>query len=210
MRAEETQPESKLTVAPATGGNGAERARDDRAFGVPPLPVIGTGPIRTPSVSTAIKRVPSLVHRSALIRYAAAVLFVLIALLVTIAARPYVNQVVFVFYWPAVVGAAMFGGVGPGLLASFLSVVLADYFAMGPARCFQLTDPSEIAQLFVFLTIAGAVSSAAGRLRTARQLATDAAEQNAGLASEMEQQAMELEQQLEESQSLQEELEQSS
>src|SRR5687767_10574671 len=212
MRAEETQRESHRAGAPATRGNGAERAGDDRGarLGLPPLPLSGTGPIRTPSVGTAIKKVPSLVHRSTLIRYGAAVLFVLIALLVTIAARPYVNQVVFVFFWPAVVGAAMFGGVGPGLVASFFSVVLADYFVMGPARTFQLTNPSEVAQLLVFLTIAGAVSSAAGRLQTARQLATEAAEQNASLATEMEQQAMELEQQLEESQSLQEELEQSS
>ncbi|MDP9179766.1 MAG: DUF4118 domain-containing protein, partial [Gemmatimonadota bacterium] len=171
---------------------------------------MGTGPIRTPSVSIAIKRVPSPVHRSPLIRYGAAVLFVLIALLATVVARPYVNQVIFVFFWPAVVGAAMFGGVGPGLLASFLAVALADYFFMGPVRSFAPTDPVEIVQLLVFLTIAGVVSSAAGRLQAARRLATDAAEQNASLVTELEQQAMELEQQLEESQSLQEELEQSS
>lgn len=158
----------------------------------------------------AIKKVPSLGHRSPLVRYGAAILFVLLALLVTIAAEPYVNQTVFVFFWPAVVGAAMFGGVGPGLLASFLAVGVADYFVIGPPRSFQFTDPIELVQLLVFLTIAGAVSSAAGRLHAARQLTTDAAEQNAALASEMEQQAIELEQQLEESQSLQEELEQSS
>jgi signal transduction histidine kinase/PAS domain-containing protein len=212
MRAEETQPESTLAGERSTRGNGAERARDNRGarMGVPPMPAIGTGPVRTPSVSTAIRKVPSLVRRSTLIRYGAAVLFVLIALLVTMAARPYISQVVFIFFWPAVIGAAMFGGVGPGLLSSFLSVALADYFIMGPARTFQLTEPAEVAQLLVFLTISGAVSSAAGRLQAARQVATDAAKQNATLATEMENQAMELEQQLEESQALQEELEQSS
>ena len=104
----------------------------------------------------------------------------------------------------------MLGGAGPGLLASFLSVVVADYFVLGPSRSFELTDPIEILQTIVFLTIAGAVGYTAGKLQAARLLAGEAALQNASLATEMEQQAMELEQQLEESQSLQEELEQSS
>lgn len=149
-------------------------------------------------------------RRSTLIRYGSAVLFVVIALVVTLPVRPFVDRVIFIFFWPAVVGAAMLGGVGPELLASFLSVALADYFVVGPLRSFELTNPIEIVQLVVFLTIAGAVSYTAGKLQAARQLASGAAQQNASLATEMEQQAMELEQQLEESQSLQEELEQSS
>lgn len=135
---------------------------------------------------------------------------VAIALLATFVARDYLDRVVFVLFWPAVVGAAMFGGVGPGLLAAVLSVASVDYFVMPPLHTFEPTDPIEIVQLLVFLSIAGAVSSAAARLQKMRQLATEAAHQNAYLATEMEQQAMELEQQLEESQSLHEELEQSS
>ena len=174
-----------------------------------PIPTT-SGSMRTPSVSAAIKKVPTLRQWSPLIRYGAAILFVVIALLITLAVKPYIDRVIFVFFWPAVVGAAMLGGVGPGLLASVLSVVLADYFVIGPPRSFELTDPIEVVQLVVFLTIGGAVAYTAGRLQAARQQASDAARQNASLATEMEQQAMELEQQLEESQSLQEELEQSS
>jgi signal transduction histidine kinase/PAS domain-containing protein len=155
-------------------------------------------------------RVPTTRVQSPLIRYGAAVLFVGIALMITIAVRPFLGRIIFVFFWPAVVGAAMLGGVGPGLLASFLSVTVADYFVIGPPRTFEFTDPIELVQLAVFLTIGSAVAYTAGRLQAARQLAGDAARQNASLATEMEQQAIELEQQLEESQSLQEELEQSS
>jgi signal transduction histidine kinase/PAS domain-containing protein len=166
--------------------------------------------MRSPSVSAAIKKVPTPQRRSTLIRYGTAILFVVIALLITLSLRPYVDRVIFIFFWPAVVGAAMLGGAGPGLLASLLSVVVADYFILGQLRSFELTDPIEILQTVVFLTIAGAVGYTAGKLQAARLLAGEAAQQNASLATEMEQQAMELEQQLEESQSLQEELEQSS
>ena len=112
MRAEEPQPENALAGAPSTGGNGAMRGSDggDAKLELPPLPPMGSGSIRTPSMSSAIKKVPSPVHRTPVIRYGAAVLFVLIALLITMAARPYVNQIIFVFFWPAVVGAAMVGG----------------------------------------------------------------------------------------------------
>jgi signal transduction histidine kinase/PAS domain-containing protein len=173
-------------------------------------PASATGTVRTQSLSAAIKWVPTQRARSPLIRYGAAVLFVAIALVITLAAQPYLARIIFVFFWPAVVGAAMLGGVGPGLLASLLSVAAADYFMIGPPKTFEFTDPIELVQVAVFLTIGGTVAYVAGRLQAARQLAGDAARENASLATDMEQQAMELEQQLEESQSLQEELEQSS
>jgi signal transduction histidine kinase/PAS domain-containing protein len=171
---------------------------------------IVSGPVRTPSVSSAIKRVPTIGRSSALLRYGAAVALVSAALIVTLAVQPYVTRTIFIFFWPAVVGAAMIGGIGPGLLASALAVASADYFLMAPIHTFQPGDPLEVLQLVIYFSITGAVASAAGRLRSAREAATDASEQNASLATEIEKQAIELEQQLEESQSLQEELEQSS
>jgi K+-sensing histidine kinase KdpD len=38
-----------------------------------------------------------------------------------------------VLFWPAVIGAAWFGGMGPAILASTLSVLAVDYFLLGSA-----------------------------------------------------------------------------
>ena len=87
----------------------APRSKSD----VTPASATGTG--RTRSLSAAIKWVPTQRAWSPLVRYGAAVLFVAIALVITLAAQPYLTRIIFVFFWPAVVGAAMLGGVGPGL-----------------------------------------------------------------------------------------------
>ena len=112
-------------------------------------------------------------------------------------------------FWPAVIGAAWFGGVGPAMLASALSVLLVDYFLLGPPGELEPTSPEDLFPLIVFLFASTAVALLTNATRTARRTAAQAARQNAELAHELELQAMELEQQLEESQALSEELEQS-
>jgi K+-sensing histidine kinase KdpD len=163
----------------------------------------------TPS-SASIKTVPPVEDRSALIRYSFAVIFCVAALLVSLLVAPFIGNVILIFFWPAVIGAAIIGGLGPGVFASVLSLALADYFLIAPLKSFTLTDPKELVPFLVFLVTSYLVSALTATLRKERRKATEAALENARLATAMEHQATELEQQLEESQSLQEELEASS
>ena len=142
-------------------------------------------------------------------RYGVAVGATLLALALTYAFAPYLQRVIFVLFWPAVIGAAWFGGMGPAILASTLSVLAVDYFLLGPPGQLAPATPDDLIPLAVFLFAAGTVALLTNAARAARRAAGHAATQNAELAHELELQAMELEQQLEESQSLSEELEQS-
>ena len=153
--------------------------------------------------------VPVPPERSWQLRYAVAVGATLLALAVTMALAPYLERVILVFFWPAVIGAAWFGGVGPAMLASALSVLLADYFLMGPPGELAPTSPEDLFPLAIFLFASTAVALLTNATRIARRTAAQAAAKNADLAHELELQAIELEQQLEESQALSEELEQS-
>lgn len=128
----------------------------------------------------------------------------------TLITATFIKSVILIFFWPAVIGAAIVGGLGPGVFASVLSVALADYFLIAPLKSFTLTDPTEVVPFVVFLVTSYLVSSLTATLRKERAKATEAALENAHLAATLDQQATELEQQLEESQSLQEELEASS
>jgi signal transduction histidine kinase/PAS domain-containing protein len=168
-------------------------------------------PARTRGPATASHAITVLIpdERPALIRYGAAVAATAIALAVTLPAASLLERVVFVLFWPAVIGTAWFGGIGPAILASTLSVLAVDYFLIGPAGELTLDSPEDLIPLAVFLFASTAVAMLTSAARAARRAAADAALQNANLAHELELQAMELEQQLEESQALSEELEQS-
>ena len=148
-------------------------------------------------------------EQSAFVRYGVAVGATLLALAVTYSIAPYLQRVIFVLFWPAVISAAWFGGFGPAILASTLSVLAADYFLIGTPGELAPATPDDLIPLAVFLFASGAVALLTNAARSARRLAGEAAQQNAELAHELELQAIELEQQLEESQALSEELEQS-
>lgn len=164
----------------------------------------------TPSSLAAIQKVPATELPGLATRYVAAIVFVAAALLLSVVARTYLEREIFVLFWPAVIGAAVIGGVGPALLASLLSVLAADYFLIPPLHELNLGDVGDLVPFGVFLVTSFFVSSVASTLQTTRRRATEAANDNARLAAELELQAQELEQQLEESEALQEELEESS
>jgi len=163
---------------------------------------------RPPTASFAVV-VPIPRERGVVIRYAVAVGAALLALAVTFPIAPYLQRVIFVLFWPAVIGAAWFGGVGPAMLASVLSVLLADYFFIGPPGTLSISSPDDLIPLAVFLFSSIAVALLTDATRSARRTAAQAATRNAELVHELELQAGELGQQLEESQALSEELEQS-
>jgi signal transduction histidine kinase/PAS domain-containing protein len=149
-------------------------------------------------------------ERPPAVRYAVAVVSTALALVATLPMASVLQRVILVLFWPAVIGTAWFGGLGPAFLASALSVLAADYFLIGPPGQIAPASADDLIPLAVFLLASTAVAMLTSAARTARRAAATAATQNAELAHELESQAMELEQQLEESQALSEELEQSS
>jgi signal transduction histidine kinase/PAS domain-containing protein len=145
----------------------------------------------------------------ALARYAVAVGASLLALALTYPFASSLQRAIFVLFWPAVLGVAWYGGLGPAVLTSALAVLAVDYFLVGTPGQLAPASLDDLMPFAVFLLASVAVSSLVNMARSAQTAAAKAAMQNAELASELELQAMELEQQLEESQSLSEELEQS-
>ena len=143
-----------------------------------------------------------------LVRYAVipvaavAVSFGLTALL-----EPFVAKVVFVLFWPAVVITAATAGLGPAIVASLLSVFVVDYWFLSPRHSIGV-QPTDAVTLLIFLVMASLVSALADRRLRAEARAAAAARDNAALAKQIEEQAIELESQLEESQAMAEELEQ--
>ncbi len=75
-----------------------------------------------------------------LVRYGVALLAVGLALLLKLLLDPVIGQEAtpFRLFLAAVVIGAWFGGLGPGLLAIFLSAPLADYFFLHPRGSFRV------------------------------------------------------------------------
>jgi PAS domain S-box-containing protein len=141
-------------------------------------------------------------------RYAIGIAFSLIAFGLTIGFSQYLHRAVFLLFWPAIVATAWLGGFGPALLASIIAVLTVDYYLLDPAG-FDFTNPDEIVAFIAFLIMAMLSSWAVSLVDKARVAAADAAETNARLARQLDEQGMELTHQLEESQAMQEEIEQS-
>ena len=79
-------------------------------------------------------------------QYAFAVLVVILAWLLREFVSPILGErVPFILFYPTVVLAAWFGGLGPGLLTTALSVLIAWYVFIPPAYSFTLSDPTGLA-----------------------------------------------------------------
>lgn len=112
------------------------------------------------------------------LRYGIALALTLIALGLTYLFRDYVGDTRFVFFSGAVVLAALNGGFGPGLLATALSVVCADYFLIEPLYSL-FSDPSGIIQAVVLVLVVALVSGLQeARLRTQERLARTTSQLN--------------------------------
>ena len=104
--------------------------------------------------------------RSRAVRYAVA----LSAVLVAAAAQPFLELLIseqfpLPAFAVAVVVAAWFGGVGPGLLATVGASVAATYFFRRPVYPLQTADPADLASLLQFALLGVLVSLAVGYLR---------------------------------------------
>src|SRR5689334_12409697 len=75
---------------------------------------------------------PKLSIQHPLLRYGLAVGAVALALLLTILIRLLGGQTIFALFFLAVIASTWYGGLGAGLLAILLSVVLSDLFLLSP------------------------------------------------------------------------------
>jgi signal transduction histidine kinase len=64
---------------------------------------------------------------------------------------PLGEAVAFLTFYPAVIIAALFGGIWAGLFSTALSSLAADYFLLNPVRKFALNDPGDILALTIFV-----------------------------------------------------------
>ena len=138
-------------------------------------------------------------HRSPVQRWIGALLFVAIALAFSLLLRDYISRTVFVFFFAAITLSAWYSGLGAGLFATVLSLLLANYFLVEPTG--TLTFSTDIVVMTLALGSTAAFIS---------WLTNSLEENKAALAmhaEQLEEQARELEAQMEESQMLTEELE---
>jgi len=111
--------------------------------------------LRTNEVATA----PTTAARSPWLRYGAVPGAVAVALLCRLLLWPVVgNELPYLFFWPAVVFAAWYGGLGPGLLATFLSVLATDFSLFWPRLSGAMGRPTDLIGTW-FFAVLGAVLS---------------------------------------------------
>jgi signal transduction histidine kinase len=132
-------------------------------------------------------------------RYGAAVLATGFAWAVSVALSPVASYSPLLLFAAAVAIAARYGGRGPALLASLLSVIAIDLVFLQPTSAVELTHPHPLLRLGVFLVVALTISSMSSALHDARRAAERHAER-------LEKMNVELEQQMEEVQTLSEQL----
>jgi len=77
------------------------------------------------------------------------------------------EDVPFLLAFPAVVSAAWIGGLGPALLCSIVSAVLADYWFFPPAHAFTSLTRPQVVSTFVFLTASCLIGMLGERTRRA-------------------------------------------
>jgi signal transduction histidine kinase len=78
----------------------------------------------------------------------------------------------FLFFAPAVMFSAWYGGRGPGLVATILGAAAADYFLLEPVGDFY-SSPTDLVRITVFVLVGLQISWLSGALRRARQLAEE-------------------------------------
>ncbi|HEX6372743.1 MAG TPA: HAMP domain-containing sensor histidine kinase [Longimicrobium sp.] len=99
------------------------------------------------------------------VRYGVALFAWAVALGVTLALAPYLTRVLFLFFWPAVLFSAWYGGFGPALLVSVLATVAVNYALIQPLGQMIPTSMGDLAALALFVLLSAFVSRLTGSLR---------------------------------------------
>jgi signal transduction histidine kinase len=91
-------------------------------------------------------------------RYVFAVFCTGVATVLALLLRALVEQGILSFYLLSVIASVWVGGLGPGLLATGLSVLSSDYFFIAPTHSLVIHSANDIAELAVFSLVAITIS----------------------------------------------------
>ena len=108
-----------------------------------------------------------------------AIVSVLTATVLRLVFLPHLPHFAFIMFYPAVMLAALYGGLRAGAMATVLSALIANYFWMDPVRSLVIADPSDWAALAIFVATCLFLSWLAEKLRRT-QSAPEAGARNAG------------------------------
>jgi PAS domain S-box-containing protein len=114
-------------------------------------------------------------QRQQALRYLLAVAVTGVAVILTRAIQPFVAPSVTPPFILAVIIASLYGGKGPGALASILGVGAMSYWFFPP---FSVDTPADLARQLMFLVVAGVTTWVAGSVHRQRWLAIRQAEEN--------------------------------
>jgi PAS domain S-box-containing protein len=114
------------------------------------------------------------VAQSRAARYGFAVLSAALGFAARYALIPVLGQsdLAFLLAFPAVAAAAWVGGLGPGILCSLVSIVIADYFFFAPVHRFLPVSSSQAVSLVVFFCASMLIATLGERSRRALQRVT--------------------------------------
>src|SRR6185295_15929757 len=83
-------------------------------------------------------------------RYGVAVVSIGLVTGLTIVLQPYLKHGVMAIFFASVMFSAWYGGLGPGLVASALSVLASRYYFFPPIYSFAVHSDDDLAQIVVF------------------------------------------------------------
>lgn len=112
--------------------------------------------------------------RPATVRYGFPVLLIALEVLIRIPlARVLGNAAPFILFFPIVTASAWYGGLAPGLLATALSTLTADYLYIPPLYSLEVADFPDVVRLILFITGGAFISWICGLLRAANLRANE-------------------------------------
>jgi two-component system sensor histidine kinase KdpD len=115
--------------------------------------------------------------------YALALLMVAVSTLAGLAIAPrWGNSAVDLLYLPAVLAAAVLGGLGPALLAAVGSALAYNFFFTAPYHTFRIHSPADVVTVVVLFLAAAITSHLAASIRRQARLASAHAARNATIA----------------------------
>jgi PAS domain S-box-containing protein len=79
------------------------------------------------------------------------------------------NRTPFLFFFPAIIISAWYGGMRPGFLSTGISLLLADFFFLEPYHSFVIKNPSDEVASIIFAGIGVTISWMVGELRAIQQ-----------------------------------------
>ncbi len=115
-------------------------------------------------------------EHSQLARYGVAILAVLLGLGLMLLLDPWISmkESPFVVFFAAVMVSAWYGGLGPGILATLLSILAAKYCFIPVIHTWQLGDLADLVRLILFVLVSLMVSSlSAARRQLVKALRTE-------------------------------------